>query len=114
MWVLFLLSFYLARYVALGFALLPAYLVLVNALTHVAASVALRRYNPGLYTSILLFFPAGFFVLVYLGGVVRSDLLFNALGLAVAVLEHTLIAAYATARRNKLASNPRTGVRAES
>jgi hypothetical protein len=56
-WLLFLASFYLAKYVALGFAFVPVYLVLVNAATHVLTSVRLRTYNPGLYTSVLLFLP---------------------------------------------------------
>jgi hypothetical protein len=58
-WLLFLVSFYLAKYVAVGFAFVPMYTVLVNGLTHVVASPALRRYNPGLYTTLLLFFPGG-------------------------------------------------------
>jgi hypothetical protein len=60
-WLLFLISFYLAKNVAIGFAFVPVYTVLVNGLTHVIASLALRRYNPGLYTTLLLFFPWGIF-----------------------------------------------------
>ena|SRR5215203_513060 len=47
-WLLFLVSFYLAKYVALGFALVPVYLVLVNGITDLVTTVLLRRYNPGL------------------------------------------------------------------
>jgi len=54
---LFLASFYLAKYVALGLAFVPVYLGLVNAAAHVLTSVRLRTYNPGLYTSVLLFLP---------------------------------------------------------
>jgi hypothetical protein len=39
-WLVFLASFYLAKYAALGFALVPVYLVLVNALIHVLTSHA--------------------------------------------------------------------------
>lgn len=56
-WLLFLVSFYLAKYVALGIALVPIYLTIINGFTHVIAGIALRKYNPGLYTSLLLFFP---------------------------------------------------------
>ena len=54
-WLVFLVSFYLAKYVAIGFALVPIYLSILNGVTHVIASVVLRRYNPGLYTSLVLF-----------------------------------------------------------
>jgi hypothetical protein len=56
-WLAFLVSFYLAKYVALGIAFVPIYLTIINGFTHVVASIVLRRYNPGLYTSLLLFLP---------------------------------------------------------
>lgn len=101
-WVLFLVAFYLAKYVSIGFAFVPIYTTILNAITHVIASLALRRYNPGLYTSILLFFPWGLFLLVYFGGLTPSNLLFNALGLLVAIVGHAIIVVYAIRRRNRL------------
>jgi len=38
---LFLVSFYLAKYVALGVAFVPIYLTIINGLTHVIAGIAL-------------------------------------------------------------------------
>jgi Na+-translocating ferredoxin:NAD+ oxidoreductase RnfE subunit len=71
----FLVSFYLAKYVALGIAFVPTfvpiYLTIINGFTHVVASIALRRYNPGLYTSLLLFLPWGFFLLIYFNAITR-------------------------------------------
>jgi hypothetical protein len=67
-WLVFLMSFYLAKYVAIGFALVPIYLTILNAVTHVIAGVVLRRYNPGLYTSLVLFFPWGAFLPVVCWG----------------------------------------------
>lgn len=101
-WLVFLASFYLARYLALGFVFVPVYLVLVNALIHVVTGLRLRRYNPGLYTSVLLFLPWGLLLAVYFSGVVQYSLLFNVLGFLAAALEHGLIAAYAVARRARL------------
>ena len=101
-WVLFIVTFYLARYVALGFAFIPVWLTVFNGLTHVIASVSLRRYNPGLYTSLALFLPWGLFLLVYFSGVVATDLLFNVVGLLAAVIGHALIVIYALRRRRKL------------
>jgi hypothetical protein len=101
-WVVFLVSFYLARYVALGFAFVPIWLTLFNGLTHVIASLSLRRYNPGLYTSLALFFPWGLFLLVYFAGVVASDVLFNAIGVLAAIVGHAVIVVYALGRRARL------------
>jgi hypothetical protein len=101
-WLVFLASFYLAKYVALGLAFVPVYLVLVNAATHVLTSVRLRTYNPGLYTSVVLFLPWGTFLAVYFSGIVRASLLFNGIGLLLAVAEHAAIALYAISRRRKL------------
>jgi hypothetical protein len=101
-WVVFLVSFYLARYVALGFAFVPIWLTLFNGLTHVIASLSLRRYNPGLYTSLALFFPWGLFLLVYFAGVVTSDVLFNAIGVLAAIVGHAAIVVYALRRRARL------------
>ena len=101
-WVVFLVSFYLARYVALGFAFVPIWLTLFNGLTHVIASLSLRRYNPGLYTSLALFFPWGLFLLVYFAGVVASDVIFNAIGILAAIVGHAVIVVYALRRRARL------------
>lgn len=101
-WVLFLVSFYLAKYVSIGFAFVPIYTTIVNGVTHVVGSIVLRRYNPGLYTSILLFFPWGFFLIAYFGSITPSNLLFNGPGLLVALIGHAIIVVYAVKRRNKL------------
>lgn len=85
---------------------MPVFLVLVNAVTHVVTGIRLRRYNPGLYTSILLFLPWGSFLAIYFGYTVQSSLLFGVVGLLVAIIEHVVIVVYATARRNALESSP--------
>ena len=102
MWVLFLVSFYLAKCVSIGFTFVPIYTTILNAITHVIASLALRRYNPGLYTSILLFFPWGLFLLIYFDRISPSSLLFNVVGLLAAMIGHAIIVVYAVRRRNKL------------
>ncbi len=108
-WLLFLAFFYLAKYVAIGFAFAPVYATLINGVTHAIGAAALRRYNPGLYTSLALFLPWGLFLLVYFNGVVRAALVFNGVGLLVGVLLHAIIMGYILRRRGKLASGPRQG-----
>jgi hypothetical protein len=111
-WLLFLVSFYLAKYVAVGFAFVPIYTVLVNGLTHVIASLALRRYNPGLYTTLLLFFPWGIFLLVYFNTATGASLVFNVIGLLVGIVGHAIIVVYALRRRGKLESGSHRGAEA--
>jgi hypothetical protein len=110
-WLLFLVSFYLAKYVAVGFAFVPIYTVLVNGLTHVIASLALRRYNPGLYTSLLLF-PWGIYLLVYFNAATEPSLVFNVIGLLVGIVGHAIIVVYALRRRSRLESGSRRGAAA--
>ena len=99
---MFLAFFCLAKYVAPGLAFVPVYLVLVNAATRVLTSVRLRTYNPGLYTSVVLFLPWGKLLAVYFGGTVRASLLSNEIGLLLAVAEHAAIALHVISRRGKL------------
>jgi hypothetical protein len=54
-WGLDLVMLYLAVFVNPTLALAAFYLPIVNALTHIREAVARREYNPGLWTSILLF-----------------------------------------------------------
>jgi uncharacterized protein with HXXEE motif len=107
-WVLFLALFYLAKYAAVGFALAPVYATLINGATHAMGGVALRRYNPGLYTSLALFLPWGVFLLVYFNGVVRYGLLFNVVGVLVGVALHAIIIGYLMGRRGKLLASGRS------
>lgn len=86
-WVLFVISFYAAKHLSVGFAL-----------THVASAVRLRAYNPGLYTAIALFLPLGALLLVYFSRLTERPLLFNVVGLLVALLVHGAIVAYVARR----------------
>lgn len=108
-WLVFLVSFYLTKYVTAGVALVAIYLTLVSAVIHVMTTVRLHRYNPGLYTSVLLVLPWGCFLLVFFNHRTRSALLFNGIGLFVAFLIHAIIVVYALSKRRQLipASEPR-------
>jgi Na+-translocating ferredoxin:NAD+ oxidoreductase RnfE subunit len=101
-WLVFLVSFYLAKYVAIGFALVPIYLTILNAVTHAIAGVVLRKYNPGLYTSLGLFFPWGAFLLVYFNWIIQANLLFNGIGILAGIAGHAVIVIPVLRRRNRL------------
>jgi len=101
-WGVDLVAIYLARFVSLGWGLIAVYLTLVNALVHVAGAVALRGYNPGLVTAVVLFLPLGIWALVAVGatpGVTAAEHL-AALGLAV--LLHVGLAVLVLGRARRL------------
>jgi uncharacterized membrane protein len=88
----------------------PSSLTKTQAAFHrVLTSMRLRTYNLGLYTSVVLFLPWGTFLALYFSGIVRASLLFNAIGLLLAVAEHAAIALYAISRRRKLGPAPDKG-----
>lgn len=52
-----LLAVYYAASLSAGWGVLAAYLLAINGVVHVAWALAFRKYNPGLWTSVALFFP---------------------------------------------------------
>jgi hypothetical protein len=74
-----------------GWGLIAAWLILVNALAHIGQGLALRRYNPGLWTAILLFLPLGLLTLRALAPLASTTQQVVSLALAIAI--HALIIA---------------------
>lgn len=102
-WGVDTVAIWLAARVHLGLGLIAVYLSLVNALAHCAQAVAMRRYNPGLVTAIVLFIPLGIAtlrVLAQTGAVTTTD---HVIGLAAAILIHAAIMVRVVTRRRKLA-----------
>ena len=65
----------------------------------VATTAMLRRYNPGLFTSVVLFLPWGVFLLVYISGTIQHSVLFNVVGILAGIAGHAVIMTYALRRR---------------
>lgn len=91
-WLLFLLVLLLAGLVDLGFGLIAAYTVLLNAALHLVMAVVLRSYNPGLWTALCLFVPFGVWALAVLSRANGIGWAGHLSGVGVAVLVHGLIA----------------------
>lgn len=102
-WFLYLVVLYLAVYVNPALGLIAAYLMLVNGLIHIGVALAMRRYNPGLWTSILLFLPIGGYALAVLSRLDSATLGMHALGLGVAIAGHLLLIVPIRARLARLA-----------
>lgn len=90
-WGVDLLALYLAVFVGPGWGLMAVYLPLVNAVGHIVQAVVLRRYNPGLVTSIFLFLPLAGWAGVVVSRGSGADWAMQGTGLIVAVVVHVLI-----------------------
>lgn len=102
-WGVNLISIWLAAWLGVGFGLIGVYLTVVNGLVHIGQGIALRRYNPGLATAILMFLPLGIWALWEVQATGAAELHHHALGLLLAVLIHAAIVARA-ARNRRLAA----------
>jgi hypothetical protein len=101
-WVLFLAVFASARYGTMLFVFVPIYATLLNGIIHIGTTLATRRYNPGLYTSLALFLPWSIFCLIHFSQLDPAAVRDNVIGLAGGILAHAVIIAYALSRRRRL------------
>ena len=93
-WVLDLCILYIAVYWNSSLGLIAAYLTLVNGLSHIIVALVQRRYNPGLWTSIVLFLPLGAASIVILTMATQTAILYQVVGLVSAILVHGIILIY--------------------
>jgi hypothetical protein len=97
-WGLDLVMMYLAVFVSPALALAAFYLPIVNALTHIREAVARREYNPGLWTSLVLFLPIGGWGLHRVSVESGANWHDQLLGFGIAVAVHLAIIVYVVAR----------------
>lgn len=88
-WMLMAAVVVAARTVDPGLGAIAVYLVLVNAVLHVGQGIALRCYNPGMLTAIVVFVPLGMAAWRSLGPAATPAM--HAVGLAVAIAVHAAI-----------------------
>jgi len=101
-WGVTLLSLYAAAFIGLGWGLAAVYLVLVNAVGHLAGSIATRAYNPGLWTSLALFLPVGGYALWCASANPTVTVTHHLTGLAIALAVHAAILIHAKVRKHQL------------
>lgn len=90
-WGVDLVALYLAVFVNPGWGLVAMYLPLVNAIAHVAQGIALRRYNPGLVSAVVLFIPLAGWGLAVVSRGSEAGWAAQAVGLGTAVVIHAAI-----------------------
>ncbi len=101
-WLVDTVAFLLAAKVHLGLGLIAVYLGLVNAVGHTMQAIAMRRYNPGLVTSLLLFLPLGALTIWTISGSGEISAADHAVGFGVAILLHFGIIMRVVANKRRL------------
>jgi hypothetical protein len=101
-WALDVVVIYLAARVDLGLGLIAAYLMLVNAIIHIAGGIRARAYNHGLVTAVMLFLPASIGTIAAIDNAGAGTLRDHLIGLVVAIVIHAVIVVYALRRRQAL------------
>lgn len=101
-WGVNAVAFGLAARVHVGLGLIAVYLSLINGISHCLMAAAMRRYNPGLVTSILLFIPLGIATLWVMAGTRGITSMDHAIGFTVALLIHAGIVLLIVTRKRQL------------
>jgi hypothetical protein len=97
-WIVDVTALWLAYHVDLAIGLLPIYLMGINALTHIAAAVAERAYNPGLWTAIGVFLPVSVWGAIEIGDAAEAGADWQLIALAFALNVHAGIVVYVRRR----------------
>ncbi len=87
-------------YVNLFFGLWIPYFAVFNSLTHVIGAIVKRKYNPGLFVSLLLGIPVGAYTLWLFYTSINVPLVITLLSLLAVLLLHLVIIIHAIRRLN--------------
>ncbi len=90
-WLITLVILYLCVYVSIIWGLFAGYMVAFNGIVHIATSIRMRRYNPGLWTSVVVFLPLGIYIIYLISKESSAGWLYNGIFLVVAILLHAMI-----------------------
>ena len=102
-WGVDTLAFCLAARVHIGLGLIAVYLSLVNSVGHCLQAVALRKYNPGTVTAVVLFMPLGGLTLWVLAGSGKVTATDHLIGVGTALLIHAGIIVRVVTRKRQFA-----------
>ncbi len=90
-WFSTLVVLYLCVYVSIIWGLFAGYLAAFNGLVHIITSIRMRRYNPGLWTSVFIFLPLGIYIIYLITKQSDAGWLYNVVFLVVVILLDALI-----------------------
>lgn len=103
-WGLLTITLLLTKLVNPGFALIAVWVVLINSVAHLAQGIAMRRYNPGLITSVLLFFPLSVGTLWIIVSSGAGGMMFQAIGLGTSLAIHAVIIVHVVREKRRLSA----------
>lgn len=95
-------SLALSATINIGYGLIAVYLLLINAIVHIAGAIVLRRYNPGLVTSIVLFLPLGMMTLLAIQQAGGGKLPMQLIGAASSIAIHAAIIVHVQKKSRRL------------
>ncbi|MEO8758640.1 MAG: HXXEE domain-containing protein [Devosia sp.] len=107
-WALDLISFGLAYRLGIGWGLIGAYAMVINAVAHIVQGIRLRSYNPGLVTSIILFLPVGLGGIWAISATGEATGLQHVVGIAIGLALHAAIVGYVLNNRRRLTERKAT------
>ncbi len=93
-WGLHITISILTQHVDVRWGIILPFFVLSNALLHCGSTISHRRYNPGFFTSIILFIPLGSFTLFHFFKAGLTSWLYCSAALLFAIIVHTGIFLY--------------------
>lgn len=104
-WGVGMIAICAAWFAGVGWGLPLVYLVLVNGISHILAGGIRREYNPGLWTSLVLFIPLGTVALIAVNRQPEVSRVHDAIGLFIALAIHGVILAHTRHRAATLKRN---------
>jgi len=90
-WLGILVVLYLCVYVSIIWGLFAGYLMAFNGIVHIITSIRMRKYNPGLWTSLVIFLPLGIYIIYLITTESGAGWLYNIIFLVVTILLHAMI-----------------------
>ena len=89
-------------YINLFFGLWIPYFAVFNSLTHIAAAIIKRKYNPGLFVSLVLGIPVAIYTLWVFYTLINVPLIITVLSLLIVLILHLIIIIFSTRRLKSL------------
>lgn len=100
-WGITLLSLYLTIVAGAGWGLIGLYLIAVNAVVHIVGFLVKRKYNPGLWTALLLFAPLSILTF-WRSAATQATWMHHAIGLTIALAIHAALVVQTRRRAERL------------
>lgn len=100
-WLTYVIILYCYVFLDPVWGLIAGYMTALNGLLHTVMSARQKEYNPGLWTSLFLFIPAGVYIIYEIGYLTGAGLAMHLVAAGIAVLVHATIFIYAARKLHR-------------